>query len=206
MKPNDNRQPGPIRPPTEVVNTDTQLVKEKRQSEKLQKERDKAQLDLKTEKDENEKLRKIVKDFEERLNRLEAQSNEKAPPPPPPPPTISQASTLPPAQTNTAYQPHQMNQATRLAPTYPTHSTDRSLNHGQAYATQLAANAAGKIYSKSMISKYLTQSKGHAGRGQMYHGTNQAMVPRWPNGPFMNYQQSTDNNLWNAPHMPSQLR
>jgi hypothetical protein len=143
MKPNDNfRNSGPSKVSVEPPNTDSQLVKEKRQSEKLQKERDQAQQALKSAKDENDKLQKTIKDFEERFKRLEAQLHEKAPAPP----SIPQASAIPQNQTNTSYQPHQISQAARMNPTYSTHGAERALNHGQTYPTQMTATAAGKTF------------------------------------------------------------
>ena len=143
MKPNENfRNSGPSKVSLEPPNTDSQLAKEKRQSEKLQKERDHAQQALKSAKDENDKLQKTIKDFEERFKRLEAQLHEK----PPAAPSIPQASTIPQNQSNTSYQPHQISQGARLNPTYSTHGAERALNHGQTYPTQLTATAAGKSF------------------------------------------------------------
>jgi hypothetical protein len=143
MKPNDNfRNAGPSKVSTEPPNTDSQLSKEKKQSEKLQKERDQAHQALKSAKDENEKLQNTIKDFEDRFKRLEAQMHEK----PPASSSIPQPSAIPQPQANPGYQPHQMSQAARLTSTYPTHGAERALNHGQTYPTQMAATAAGKLF------------------------------------------------------------
>lgn len=177
----------------------------------MQKERDQAHQLLKNSQDEIESLRNTVKnqakDYEERFKRLEAKLQEK--PNPPPPPIPQQSNNISQPQTSSAYQPHQMNQPTRLNPNpaYNPHSTDR-ISHGQPYPSQMATAPSSKPHSFSQPSQALPISD-HNGRGPIYHGQNQQMVPsRWPSNPqqFM-YQQTPDSsNLWNTPHMPSQLR
>jgi hypothetical protein len=115
------------------------------------------------------------------------------------------ANQLPRHSTTNAYQTHQMSQTAAVNPSYAAHNSDRAMNQGYPH---LAATAGAQSGSVQILPGFTKAPSAHPNRNPLYANPNQqqSASPQWAT-PIYRYQQATpDNNLWNTPHMNTQMR